>query len=279
MNGEVIDMVGNNIKCIFCDLDGTLFDIGEKVINISMKNFNAVVNWMKSDKFFVVTTGRDKTTHQELSEVFKHDIDLIGSNGGVIISNGIEVYQNLIPKDKINLVISELEKYTNDLDFLITLENMSVIVNSKKESHYSNRIKNRITLLPDEYFKSSNSGGYKVSTLIKNPNKTEAICNELKIALNGKLEVVMSSFRNIEIMNKDVSKWTGILKYCHMKNINLNEIVVIGDEDNDFDMIKNAKNSFAIRSGSQHVKNEATYIVDSVAEMIENYLGGKSNYD
>ncbi|MCD8843462.1 Cof-type HAD-IIB family hydrolase [Staphylococcus gallinarum] len=71
-----------------------------------------------------------------------------------------------------------------------------------------------------------------------------------------------SPFPVIEIVKQDISKAKGIDYVKHHLDIDRNQIIAFGDEDNDLEMIKYAKYGIAMDNGLdelKHVANEVTY--------------------
>jgi len=71
------------------------------------------------------------------------------------------------------------------------------------------------------------------------------------------------------IVPKKVSKRAAIEYVCKQTNVDLDEIVTIGDSPNDICMLDGFKNSFAMSSARQDVIKHARYTASSVAEAID----------
>ncbi|HSL87368.1 MAG TPA: HAD-IIB family hydrolase, partial [Bacteroidales bacterium] len=77
------------------------------------------------------------------------------------------------------------------------------------------------------------------------------------------LTVVHSSRENIEIFRKDVSKASGIQALIRKMGITQNEVMAIGDQENDLSMIEFAGLGVAMGNGSEEVKEAADYITET----------------
>lgn len=89
----------------------------------------------------------------------------------------------------------------------------------------------------------------------------------MKEELSSKYELNMvgSGFvNNLEITDISATKGIMIRKYCNKYNIKDDEVVVVGDSDNDVSMFKEyPKYSFAMGNSIDRVKKQAAYVSDS----------------
>ncbi len=77
------------------------------------------------------------------------------------------------------------------------------------------------------------------------------------------LDVVHSSPENIEIFREDVSKAAGIETLIRKLGIIKDEVMAIGDQENDLSMIRYAGLGVAMGNASDEVKEAANYITDT----------------
>ncbi|MDR7870215.1 MAG: Cof-type HAD-IIB family hydrolase [Tissierellaceae bacterium] len=64
----------------------------------------------------------------------------------------------------------------------------------------------------------------------------------------------------LEVMNPTGTKWNTLIKYATSLGIEANEIIAIGDNNNDIEMIMNAGLGIAMKNGSQLVKEVADIV-------------------
>jgi Cof subfamily protein (haloacid dehalogenase superfamily) len=91
------------------------------------------------------------------------------------------------------------------------------------------------------------------------------------------LEVVSSNYNNFEVMCKGVSKGRAVEILAGYYNIKKEEIICIGDNENDLSMIKYAGLGVAMGNGEKYVKDSADYVTstnneDGVAKVIEKFI-------
>ena len=76
------------------------------------------------------------------------------------------------------------------------------------------------------------------------------------------------------IINKEAKKWNGIKELQHYYKINDNEVIVFGDNENDYEMIKNCKIGISVNNAIDEIKKISKYVCennndDGVAKWIE----------
>ena len=86
-----------------------------------------------------------------------------------------------------------------------------------------------------------------------------------------------SEYHYTEITSKDVDKWNAIKMLANKLNIKLEEIMAIGDNMNDKQMIENSGLGVIMANCAPYMKNYADEIVsnnneDGVAEAIEKFV-------
>jgi Cof subfamily protein (haloacid dehalogenase superfamily) len=98
-----------------------------------------------------------------------------------------------------------------------------------------------------------------------------------KLKALDKFEVVSSGDNNFEIMKKGSSKGSAVERLAESLNIRQEEIICIGDNENDLSMIRYAGLGIAMGNGVDLLKNEANYITDTnvnfgVAKAIRKFI-------
>lgn len=260
-----------NIKAIFCDLDGTLIPTAHTIDDAPKENADAVHEWIKQGKDFVVATGRDGWFIEDVQRKFGDHLSFISSNGASIFKDGKEVYSNLITKETAQLFLDCAERL-EVRDFMMTLTDLSFVAHDLKDiSHLQKRKVTRNHQNVTSYIANDTKEIYKIGVSVPVP-EAEQLFKQFSECLEPELHVYKSGPHFLEIANKGVNKWEAVKIYCQLMGYDLDEVVVIGDENNDYEMLKNASHSFAMRTGNPQVIEVATYVADSVAEVINEYL-------
>ena len=93
-------------------------------------------------------------------------------------------------------------------------------------------------------------------------------------------EEVLVEYCYTEITNKDVNKWTALEYIMKELNLDRNEIVAIGDNVNDKEMIEEAGLGVAMGNSTQVIKEIANVEVgtnneDGVCETFQKYINSQ----
>lgn len=119
----------------------------------------------------------------------------------------------------------------------------------------------------------------KCELIFKDAALIDDLRNELKTI--DRLEIVDSSKYNIEITRKGVSKGKAVEMLASLYNVKREEVLTIGDSENDLSMIEYAGLGVAMGNASDVIKAKADYITDTndndgVAEVISKFILNKN---
>ncbi|MFO0318872.1 MAG: HAD-IIB family hydrolase, partial [Neisseriaceae bacterium] len=76
-------------------------------------------------------------------------------------------------------------------------------------------------------------------------------------SIDDSLLVAFSHPNYLELATKDISKYSGLMKYAQKLDIKANEIIAFGDGENDIPMLSNVGLGVAMDNASAHVKKIA----------------------
>lgn len=287
-------------KIIAIDLDGTLLNSRGEV---SIENKKAIKAAKGQGIDVVLASGRVSDSVLNIAKDIGADKYFICGNGSMIydIQKDEIVYENVIDKNKILKLIQMCDEnsiyysiYTEDAVVTKSI-NYHVAVYNYENTKKSDDKKTRINIVEDVYKYVENSDNDKYLKM--------TICDNSKIIFNG----IIKKFQNIpdidilevshmsrkhiksgtddvelnyyytEITNKNVDKWYAIEELAKLKNISISETMAIGDNMNDFLMIKNSGNGIAMGNGNPIVKEIADFVTkdndeDGVAVAINDIL-------
>lgn len=275
-----------NIKLICIDMDGTLLNTNRE---ISPNNKNVIIDASKKGIHIVLTTGR-------LFASAKYYSSLIGLNGYIISCNGAFIKKNYtdspllevpIPRNIILDVVSILKNYKLKIYFNswdtafrdsplpknhIYFKMNQLLDNSKKINILIN---DDVTALLNVY--SGNILKIVVNTIGNDTRDLLLAKSELKNTFHGKLNIVSPDNSMVEIMLGTVSKGNAVSYLAKTLGISSDEIMCIGDGENDISMIKYAKLGIAMENAMDVLKKEANYITksndeDGVAYAIRKFI-------
>ena len=287
------------IKLIAIDIDGTLLNSHGEVPD---KNKQAIKQALEKNIDVVLTSGRMPKAIMPIANEVCANKYLISGNGALVydIQKDEIVYNNYMSKEKVLEIIDLCEKnsvfyniYTNNSILTKSLSyNILFYYNENKKKAEDKKIKINIVDDMYSYIKNYNGEDLLKITICDNDNMIfNSIINKLKkikkidvlevghmsrkIIQHGTQDFEISYFYT-EITNENVNKWSAIEELIKKMGITKEEVMAIGDNINDKEMIENAGVGIATGNGSPAIKEIADVVVSSndqsgVAEAIKKY--------
>lgn len=265
-------------KLIATDMDGTLLNSEKK---ITKKTFEAIKNAKEKGKKVILATGRP------LPGVVRYldELNLNEDGDFVICFNGA-----LVQEVKTKKVISNIEMNYSDYKLIhkFARENsLNIHINTPTNIVIPNDNPNQYTKLEadlnqidivtmsDEEIKENVT--FCKIMIIDSPEKLEEVMNLIPDELYDNYTVVRSAPYFLEFLNKEANKGNALKKLCKHLNLSLDEVIAIGDEENDKHMIEYAGLGVAMGNARDSIKEIANHITvnnneDGVAKVIDEFL-------
>lgn len=270
-------------KLIAIDMDGTLLNSDN---NISNRTKDAIAKAKEEGVHVVLATGRILKSAVYYANQLELKNPIVASNGGIMIDE----HGNVILKNPMNRKsIKEIVKLADDEKIYFHLYDESTFYSSQKvqeildfysEGNKAMEIDLKIFKSIDDILSSDNLNIYKFIFIDNDLDKLQSFRS--KISTIDNINISSSWSNNIEAMGLNVSKGHAIKKLAKRLNINLDEVIAIGDSENDLSMLNIAGLSIAMGNGSDSIKEKVDYITDTnnndgVAKAIEKFILGKEN--
>lgn len=283
-------------QLVAIDLDGTLLNsYGE----VSQKNKESIQRVVQKGVQVVLTSGRPIASIKSLALECGCGPYIICGNGAITyhIEKNEVVYNRFLEKAKVLQIIKICEEnsifyaiYTQDCIITKSLS-YNILFFHQENTKKTEDKKVRINLMQNiyEYVAQSENQNYlKMTICDENPIVFKSIMQKLKSVKNvDVLDVahmsrkmikdgtkdVLVEYHYTEITNQNVDKWGAVADLAKRLNIKEEEIMAIGDNMNDIEMIKNAGMGVAMGESNPMVKKNADKIVadndhDGVAEAL-----------
>lgn len=287
-------------KLVAIDLDGTLLNSYGLV---SKKNKEIIEKAVAEGKEIVLASGRPVSSVRSFANE-------IGANGYIICGNGSMlydlknekiIYDKFIEKQKALQIIKICEEnsiyynlYTENLTIAKSL-NYNVMVYNNENQNKTDDKKTNIKIVSDIYKYIEDAQDVNVLKIticddnqiifggiirklreIKDIDVLDVSHMARKTIKTGTEEVKVEYFYT-EITSQNVNKWNAIEKLAQELNIEREEIVAIGDNINDKEMIENAGLGVIMGNSAPYMKEFADVEVadnnsDGVAEAIEKFV-------
>lgn len=254
-------------KLIAIDLDGTLLDDNKRIPEGNIKYLNNVIN---KGYELVIATGRMYSSAKALINEIDAPLTILANNGNIARRSDDDklIFAKYLEKDdSLNVItlgkqwelhpIIHVNYYDEGIDMIIEEKGFD------PESPYFHSNKNRLKILSKDHIKDVNN-----ILAITYPGQMSALqhfYNELNKNYPDRfshhiLENISIAEGFYEIMNRGGNKWNSLVEYASSISIKPKEILAIGDDNNDIEMILNAGLGIAMKNGSELVK-EASDLV------------------
>lgn len=264
------------MKLLVSDLDGTLYprkEVANK--NQFEDNIKAVREWVKNGNKFVAASAREKRHHQQLVKELGFNLNYIGSNGAEIVyEEGEEAIKDIPLK-----VFIDVARFLEAKNI-----NAAAGVNCDGKRLWSSR--DRFPFNCDDNIRSSwrdeiivpdldllDPEKRIISVHVVVPPKNRDEVEAMIAAMKMNVTVTTSDVDLINIEPYGCSKGAAVLQVAKRFGIAVEDIVTVGDSENDISMLKITDNSYCIDHAEPRVRWQAKNVVASVAEVVQKEMG------
>lgn len=286
-------------KLIAIDLDGTLLN-SYGVITENTKKIIKKVE--KQGVNIILASGRPIDSIQAIANEIESKKYFIAGNGAIVydIEKDEIIYENCLKKQKVLEIIKICEEnsigysiYT-EKEILTTALKYNVLYYHKENLKKSEDKKTKISIIQnmEEYIKNDNTSRYlKITVCDEDKIVFDSIIRKLrnlkdievldvshmarKTIKQGTEEIAVEYYYT-EISRKNVDKWNAIEFLAKKLEIDSKDIMAIGDNINDKQMIENAGLGVAMGQSTPVITNVANEVTSSnneegVAKILRKY--------
>lgn len=271
------------IKCIVCDLDGTLIRIDD---SIEERTYQSLKTCIDNGIEFIVATGRDINMVIDFLDYYHLDCDLI-LNNGTQYCNRHQTFNHIYPMN--NEAFKKIAYILSSYGYLLAIhtDHGKYSFVSQEEfwnyhyklllasSDYQEPLPQKTFTTKEGYLRDFHYAkdadeiirqGIKVLKIDARHLDAYSI-QGVKQQLNIEGLNISSSFEdNIEITSSQTNKGKLLEKIVKEKGYNYDEVAVFGDGENDKDMLSLFPYSFAPANASNSAKMAAKYQLSSTCE-------------
>ena len=287
-------------KLVAIDLDGTLLNsYGE----VTPKTKESIKKAVENGVEVVLASGRPISSVEDLANDLNANHYLISGNGAIVYDMHKKeiVYDNFLKKNQVLEIIRICEEnsiyyniYTEN-EVLTKSLNYNTLFYHSENTHKQEEKRTNINIVDDvyEYIENTTDDHFLKITVCDESRvvfnnimkKLEKVPNidvldvshmSKKIIRNGTDEVLVE-YCYTEITNQNVHKWSALEYIIKDMNITPNEVVAIGDNVNDKEMIEGAGLGVAMGNATEQIKEIANVTVntnneDGVNEVFEKFI-------
>ena len=256
-----------NIKLVASDLDGTLLNKNKE---ITPRLFEALKNLDDLGIYFVPSTGRPFGTVPQAIKELPFLKYVITSNGATIYDaeKKKNIIENYLTPEAVNAVIEiakELpvitEYFINGKAYIAKDVYDDLTPFDLTESHKT-YIKNSRTPVENfwEEMRRNDTVLENINLVFKDMELRKEVWDKLKAL--GLASVTAATAINIEITSLFATKAQALEKLCDVLGFTRENVLAMGDGDNDMPMIQFAGIGVAMANGEEHIKQAADIIAD-----------------
>lgn len=267
-------------KLIVTDMDGTLLNSKGEV---SIENKEALKELQSRGIHVAIATGRIYTTAKVYAKYLGIVTPIICCNGAMVknLENNEKIYSKAIDKEDCLKIVEICKKhnlyfhfYSDDTIFGEELKNKMLYFSEwAKTLKEEDRIKIEIVKDIKEVFERETI--YKFGIQSENLELLDIVRDEINSSLNCEAHKSLSDM--LDIMSKGVTKGNAIKSLAQSLGVELEEVIAIGDNENDISMIKYAGLGVAMGNAEDKVKRVSDFVTDTndnhgVSKVIKEFM-------
>lgn len=250
-------------KAVFVDVDGTLIKSDHTVSEPTRQTIQKLID----NKILVVlVSARPLDGLLHISDnIGTSKLPIASLNGGYILLQDEVIFESFIDLDTTTMLHQELMKHDVTLLYYQQRECFGETINAHVEKEQ------RVTQVPIiiqpfeqtlDHWKKNNTGPNKI-LIISSPGDIQKIQKNLHLQYGRELNICSSKPIYLEIMNNAASKANAVRFLLKKYDIKQEEIIVIGDNFNDVEMIEFAGMGIAMGNAPEEVKAVADFVTDT----------------
>ena len=256
-----------NIRLVASDLDGTLLNKNKE---ITPRLFEALEKLDELGIYFVPSTGRPFGTVPKAIKELPFLKYVITSNGATIYdaTEQKNIIENYLTPEAVDAVIEIAKELPVITEYFIegkafiakaVYDDLSPFDLTESHEFY---IKNSRTPVEDFWneMKRNNAVLENINLVFKDMEQRKEIWDRLKAL--GLASVTAATTKNIEITSLYATKAQALEKLCEVLGFSRENVLAMGDGDNDMPMIQFAGIGVAMANGEEHIKQAADIIAD-----------------
>lgn len=261
----------SKVKLIATDMDGTFLNHAG---TYDKERFGAILKGLKTQGItFAVASGRSYLSLEKLFADFKDELIFIAENGSLVLEKDQSHFEALMTKDFYLSVLKSLKEspFGRDSAWLLSGRRASYVLKTADQA-YVDHIKkyyDNVTLVED--FSQVEDDIFKITGDLGEDKVVEGAA-WLSQNLPG-VKTMATGFTSIDIIRDDVDKRTGLEKLCRDLDIRSEEVMVFGDNLNDYQMMDYAGFSIATTNARDEIKALANLVIGTCdQEAVQAYL-------
>lgn len=250
------------IRMIVTDMDGTLLDAKNRV---SEANRAALAEAAAEGVHVAIATGRMHASALPCAKEIGVTAPIISCNGALVKTTaGEELFSAPIAPDAVCASLDYMkgrgwyvQVYSDDRLLFVERDHRACAYEEAAG------VKGEAVGWDGLYALAARV--HKLLSISDRAEETAGRAAELSRLFAGKIEAVRSKEKYVDIMAVGVSKAASIERLAARYDISMQEVLALGDSDNDSDMLREAGIGVAMTTGTRAAKTAADFLVENEA--------------
>ncbi|KKM00441.1 hypothetical protein LCGC14_1804400 [marine sediment metagenome] len=263
------------VRLVVSDMDGTLLNEKGKV---SDRFFKLYEELLALDVHFIAASGRQYFSIIDKLNPIKDGITVIAENGGISQRKDEVLLTMSLNKDTVKILIEKIRE----------LEDAHMVLCGKKQAYVESDHTEFLSIFPEYYIKYAQVDDlldvvaddefFKIAVYSFKGSE-----NSTYPAFKGeekKIKVKVSPENRLDLSGFDTNKGNALKHVQELLGISKEETLVLGDYNNDLEMMEQAHFSYAMQNAHPNVMKAARYSTKSnnqegVEEVLEELITAK----
>ena len=247
------------IKMVITDIDGTLVEDGSKTLPAEL--VDTIVKLLDGGIRFVAASGRSQISTERLFEPVRERIYYATCNGTLMGSYRKPLFAEGLDRKLLEEILADVRTVKDTVPFLTGAGVMYAdsdeeeVIRWLREGYQEDIVQvEDMSLMPDEFV--------KLSVYDKKHRSGEtflSFCEKWK----GVVSLSTAGAMWLDIYKLGVNKGTALRWFQKFFGVTGEETLALGDQQNDVEMLKAARHSYAVGNAIPEAKRAARYVTES----------------
>ena len=242
-----------NKKYVFVDLDGTILDYNtHSVPESAIRAMNLA---KENGHELILATGRPPALFYGIDKELGFD-SYIASNGRVVVHHGTIIFDSPIPESSIESLLDICQRERLDMAYEGMYEFALESNYDRLYEKFCDHFNLKFPTLHPGYYKGRKI--YQINLFYNQPDfkRFEQLIPELKFEYSCQY--------GLDVNTPGGFKEMGIKEFVKQYDLDLVDVIAIGDGYNDVSMLQYAGTSVAMGNSYEGVKEHATFVTDDI---------------
>lgn len=270
-------------KLIACDLDGTLLDSHSLITEETIAGLrNALVPGVE----FTICSGREQFSIMRFVEQLGIIHVPIIAETGAVIQDPLDwhiIAEWNLAGSVVREVLDLLKRGPYDFNFFLSKGSDFVLYkNAAAPFFLENGPYGKLSsdFEDIDVWHTHDVEGYRKIAIRCHPEETDVLKQDLEQTLAASATVMKSDANCIDVMGAGVNKGSAVLTLSSMLGVEMENVMVLGDNETDASMFKVAGVSVAMANGDPEVIHKARYVAPSnnergVVTAVQRFVSGE----